>query len=194
MQTHPQSTSAGRTSRKRYKTWRLELVRNTPHKHTLKHSRLIERSEPVDATASQEEEENVTTEEPSSTESPVDVTSQEEEDNTAAEETSIEEDVPEETEPLTASEEVQEAIFDNAAEQAEQEEEEATEEEVTGSEEGLEDEVGIIVIGSRNGGRWMITSGNGVTPTRKKAIHWEMWLAIGFTSAPFFQPLDWSGR
>ncbi|EDS38514.1 sarcalumenin [Culex quinquefasciatus] len=79
-----------------------------------------------------------------STESPVDVTSQEEEDNTAAEETSIEEDVPEETEPLTASEEVQEAIFDNAAEQAEQEEEEATEEEVTGSEEGLEDEVGII--------------------------------------------------
>ncbi|XP_039434574.2 probable serine/threonine-protein kinase kinX isoform X11 [Culex pipiens pallens] len=94
----------------------------------------------TDATASQEEEENVTTEEPSSTESPVDVTSQEEEDNTAAEETSIEEDVPEKTEPLTASEEVQEAIFDNAAEQAEQEEEEATEEEVTGSEEGLEDE------------------------------------------------------
>ncbi|KAL9693646.1 hypothetical protein quinque_012931 [Culex quinquefasciatus] len=94
----------------------------------------------TDATASQEEEENVTTEEPSSTESPVDVTSQEEEDNTAAEETSIEENVPEETEPLTASEEVQEAIFDNAAEQAEQEEEEATEEEVTGSEEGLEDE------------------------------------------------------
>uniref|UniRef100_A0A8D8JT22 Sarcalumenin n=1 Tax=Culex pipiens TaxID=7175 RepID=A0A8D8JT22_CULPI len=96
----------------------------------------------TDATASQEEgeEENVTTEEPSSTESPVDVTSQEEEDNTAAEETSIEEDVPEEAEPLTASEEVQEAIFDNAAEQAEQEDEEATEEEVTGSEEELEDE------------------------------------------------------
>ncbi|XP_038105319.1 uncharacterized protein LOC6046148 isoform X9 [Culex quinquefasciatus] len=96
----------------------------------------------TDATASQEEgeEENVTTEEPTSTESPVDVTSQEEEDNTAAEETSIEEDVPEEAEPLTASEEVQEAIFDNAAEQAEQEDEEATDEEVTGSEEELEDE------------------------------------------------------
>uniref|UniRef100_A0A1Q3FPC0 Putative endocytosis/signaling protein ehd1 n=1 Tax=Culex tarsalis TaxID=7177 RepID=A0A1Q3FPC0_CULTA len=90
-----------------------------------------------DATASQEEgDENLTTEEPSSTESPVDVTSQEEEDNTAAEETSIEEDVPEEAEPLTASEEVQEAIFDNAAEQdevtaSEEQEEQATEEAAT---------------------------------------------------------------
>ncbi|XP_065077042.1 uncharacterized protein LOC135700422 isoform X4 [Ochlerotatus camptorhynchus] len=91
--------------------------------------------------------EDVTTEEPSSSETPIDVTSQEEEDNTAAEETSIEQDVPE-PEQLTASEEVQEALFDNSTEQpiegseenAEGDEEVEETEEVTASEEEEEDD------------------------------------------------------
>ncbi|XP_058463861.1 probable serine/threonine-protein kinase kinX isoform X2 [Malaya genurostris] len=91
-----------------------------------------------ETTASQEQEiEKTIEEEPSSTESPIDVTSQEEEENTAAEETSIEEDVPESQEELTPSEEVQEALFDEsqpedtsqANEEEEQEEEEEEEEE-----------------------------------------------------------------
>lgn len=75
--------------------------------------------------------EDATTEEPSSSESPIDVTSQEEEDNTAAEETSIEQDVPE-PEQLTASEEVQEALFDNSTEQP-----------IEGSEENVEGDEGV---------------------------------------------------
>lgn len=86
--------------------------------------------------------EDAPAEEPSSIESPIDVTSQEEEDNTAAEESSIEQDVPE-PEQLTASEEVQEALFDNSTEQpvegseenAEGDEEAEGTEEVTASEE-----------------------------------------------------------
>ncbi|XP_058463866.1 sarcalumenin isoform X3 [Malaya genurostris] len=96
------------------------------------------KGESVETTASQEQEiEKTIEEEPSSTESPIDVTSQEEEENTAAEETSIEEDVPESQEELTPSEEVQEALFDEsqpedtsqANEEEEQEEEEEEEEE-----------------------------------------------------------------
>ncbi|XP_021693362.1 sarcalumenin isoform X1 [Aedes aegypti] len=85
--------------------------------------------------------EEAATEEPSSTESPIDVTSQEEEDNTAAEETSIEQDVPE-PEQLTPSEEVQEALFDNSTEQPIEEgsEENAEEDEVTASEEAAAEE------------------------------------------------------
>ncbi|XP_058813177.1 probable serine/threonine-protein kinase kinX isoform X4 [Topomyia yanbarensis] len=101
------------------------------------------KGESAEATASQEEPETVTEEEPSSTESPIDVTSQEEEENTAAEETSIEEDVPESPEQLTPSEEVQEALFDDdqpedTSQANEEEEQEEEIDEVTASEEDIQ--------------------------------------------------------
>ncbi|XP_055541985.1 probable serine/threonine-protein kinase kinX isoform X2 [Wyeomyia smithii] len=96
------------------------------------------KTESVEIPSSKEEE--VTIDEPSSTESPIDVTSQEEEDNTAAEETSIEEDIPASPEELTPSEEVQEALFDNEQpEEISQEIEQDIEDETDNGEEPEEE-------------------------------------------------------
>ncbi|XP_053698196.1 sarcalumenin [Sabethes cyaneus] len=99
----------------------------------------------TESVSSKEQEETI--EEPSSTESPIDVTSQEEEENTAAEETSLEEDVAASPEELTPSEEVQEALFDDdqpeepeEPEEASQEDEQDIEAELVNEEESEADE------------------------------------------------------